>query len=335
MPFCKKTKTLFIHIPKTAGTSIEKSLGIYGINNTEGSRTKRSDTLFGGAMQHFTAVEAVAHLSTHKLPYDLHRSFSVLRDPIGRFISHYRWTPAGEKSGRDLEQFFVEIFFPSLGDQGNEARHRWPQFCFLSDIDNQMMVRYLINFVHLEQGYAQVAQKLGLPLEELPHLKRGNTSDDGSRTPQIPGFIRYFLKGFYHADSELLKTFEKDAPSFENRSIPMPKLERLEQLPQMVRDRAISTALKAMQKGMPHQPFAYGLASLFYKSGDLREAKRHLLVVQNEKLTRRVQIFRCLLSFFTLTRAHRIPTIDRKMRKFIRIDRTGPLYRIMRPYRGR
>lgn len=319
MPYCPKTNTLFIHIPKTAGTSIEKSLGIYGKNNTEGGRSICNDLLFGRGMQHYTAAEAVAHLVLHCFPHDPERSFAVLRDPIKRFISHYRWTPQGEKSGRDLERFFAEVFLPSLGDKGVEARHRWPQPYFILGMDNKVAVRYLINFANLELGFQRVADRLGLSVGELPHLKRANGSVNGDRVPTMPDYIQCFLEDFYRGDTELVEAFGSREAFIENDMLPAAAFDNLGQLSQRIRDSAISAALKTIQAGMPSQPFAYGLGSLYYKSGNVKAARLHLLQVQNDKLAGQVQRFRQLLWWFAFTRVHRIPTIDRKMRRFIRL----------------
>lgn len=58
--------TTFIHIPKTAGTSISKILGFYGANHS-----------------------SISMLSErHKIPDD-HEFFTIVRDPLSRFISAY------------------------------------------------------------------------------------------------------------------------------------------------------------------------------------------------------------------------------------------------------
>ena len=57
MPISHKHKTIFVHIPKTAGGTIEKSLNIYGIDN-QGSLKPSINILYGmldsRSLQHLT-----------------------------------------------------------------------------------------------------------------------------------------------------------------------------------------------------------------------------------------------------------------------------------------
>ena len=60
MPISHKHKTIFVHIPKTAGGTIEKSLNIYGIDN-QGSLKPSINILYGmlddRSLQHLTIQE--------------------------------------------------------------------------------------------------------------------------------------------------------------------------------------------------------------------------------------------------------------------------------------
>ena len=48
MPISHKYKTIFVHIPKTGGAAVEKTLDIFGIDN-EGSLEPNYDILYGHA----------------------------------------------------------------------------------------------------------------------------------------------------------------------------------------------------------------------------------------------------------------------------------------------
>jgi len=85
---------LFVHIPKCAGTSVEVALGVadeypaIGIKLT--STKPHLPTLFGGGLQHLTIREI-----RRNYPEAANRpgvfSFSIIRDPVDRLVSHFLW----------------------------------------------------------------------------------------------------------------------------------------------------------------------------------------------------------------------------------------------------
>lgn len=319
MPYCPKTNTLFIHIPKAAGSSIGKSLGIFGKDNTEGNKTVCDDIVFGAGMQHYTVTELINHLSSRGVDYDLNRSFTVLRDPIDRFISHYRWTPKGLKSGRTIEQFFTEVFLPTLGDTDVEARHRWPQIVFVTDLRDQIVVRYLINFRYLAEGYRWVLEQLEIqPVSDLPHHKRSNPTGSAQKPTELPAYIRDFLKAFYAEDVRLLDKFTEGQQVKVMEGITGARIYGVEQLPQRVRDSAIMAAERVAEDHASRRPFAYGLACLYYKSGKIGTALEVLAAQPQGSLTPRARNFRRLLSFVAWSGADRFTVVDEAVRRFIR-----------------
>lgn len=104
---------LFIHIPKCAGTSVEVALGIadeypkIGLEPT--AAAPDAATLFGGGLQHLTIREIRSNF-----PEIMDRqslvTFSIVRDPVDRFISHFAWKHNRFNDG-DLD---VESEIPAL-----------------------------------------------------------------------------------------------------------------------------------------------------------------------------------------------------------------------------
>jgi hypothetical protein len=85
---------LFVHIPKCAGTSIELALEIADQYPEIGlkpiSTTPNISSLFGGGLQHLTIREVLRNFPEVKARSGLF-SFSVVRDPVDRFVSHFLW----------------------------------------------------------------------------------------------------------------------------------------------------------------------------------------------------------------------------------------------------
>jgi hypothetical protein len=84
---------LFVHIPKCAGTAVEVALGVaeeypdIGLKKTV--TRPHIASLFGGGMQHLTIREIRRNFSD--LSAQSSWSFSIVRDPVDRFISHVLW----------------------------------------------------------------------------------------------------------------------------------------------------------------------------------------------------------------------------------------------------
>lgn len=69
-------RLIFIHIPKTAGTSIYKSLGV-------------KNSSFNNKFEAHKSIEC--HKKQYKEYWDSYLKFTVVRDPIDRFISAYKY----------------------------------------------------------------------------------------------------------------------------------------------------------------------------------------------------------------------------------------------------
>jgi hypothetical protein len=96
MPFDRQRRLVFLHIPKTAGTSIEQALGLHGPwdheNQASGfglieSRDLLARHLSSNFLQHLTLPEL-----EQLFPEALHGAelFTVVRDPWSRLLSSFR-----------------------------------------------------------------------------------------------------------------------------------------------------------------------------------------------------------------------------------------------------
>ena len=96
MPFDRQRRLVFLHIPKTAGTSIEQTLGLYGPWDQENqatgfglieSRDLLARHLSSNFLQHLTLPEV-----EQLFPEALHGAelFTVVRDPWSRLLSSFR-----------------------------------------------------------------------------------------------------------------------------------------------------------------------------------------------------------------------------------------------------
>lgn len=154
MPISHPYKLIFVHIPKTGGTSIEYALGMHGELNDVGikpylKQKKNKDTLFGGGLQHMTINEIKKYLGRlnfsnySRLKYlkyaadkiintlllDIHENrkqvftdhfcnhylkFSIVRNPYERLISHISWINGNWVMKKQLTKQQVSDFILNL-----------------------------------------------------------------------------------------------------------------------------------------------------------------------------------------------------------------------------
>ncbi|TCM19589.1 sulfotransferase family protein [Novosphingobium sp. PhB165] len=178
---------LFIHVPKNAGTSI-------------------SDRLYGAQTKHASAIYyARAAPDLLILP-----SFAIVRNPVERFLSAYRYARAGGTLHRTISAPFRERYsgFRSIDDAIDHlaaARSPFdldhvfrPQSWYLLDASGQLAVDRLIPYERI----GEIGRLLRRPdLENLPQFNRCETACE------LPGRAQLdFLHQFYAHDFALRET---------------------------------------------------------------------------------------------------------------------------------
>lgn len=181
-------KTLFIHIPKCGGHSVEAAMGI---PHKKFARHEYSfKYLFGNELQHLTFMEA--ELILPQSAFD--RSFTIVRDPIERIISEYYWS--GNWTGVDafLEERVKTAF--ERNDR-NLDRHLLPQVNFIS---GKASVDEIFGFGQFDE----VADYLGV--KGIPHL---NKKRKNSFEPELYRELASIARNYYSDDFDLYHSFSK------------------------------------------------------------------------------------------------------------------------------
>jgi hypothetical protein len=167
---CHKYKCIYIHIPKTAGKSIQhvfaKQLGL-------GSK-KGSDLLLGmndnpalgpPELSHLKISEYVqfGHLSQEQ--FDSYFKFAFVRNPWDRMVSEYKFRGYPRKT--DFKTYLLNhLPKPSWTDR---YIHTIPQYDFLFDDSGNLLVDYLGKFERLKKDFDEVCRRIGISQVTLPH----------------------------------------------------------------------------------------------------------------------------------------------------------------------
>lgn len=202
-----KHRIIFIHIPKTGGTAVERyflslrglgwpdrgALGIF--RNPTGSRLARGH-------QHCTLAQVERLVFGGRIPDDF-RIFATVRHPEARFISEWasrrlppaRLSPVQFRLPARLLMRLAERPSAALPDL---ASHLVPQSDYLDGAEAAGRVR-LLRHERLAADFAELREDWGLPRLEL---RRENASPPRRLSERGLAGMREFVGRFYRADYE-------------------------------------------------------------------------------------------------------------------------------------
>jgi Sulfotransferase family len=170
---CDRYRCLFVHIPKTAGMSIEQVfLELEGLNwSTGGSLLlgRNDDPSLGPPkLEHLKADEYVAggHLTAEQ--FASYFKFSFVRNPWDRIVSEYKYR------GYPVKIDFKTYLFERLPAPGwtDTYRHIIPQYDFLHDEAGKLLVDFVGRYESLQADFDTVCARVGIPPTRLPQVNR-------------------------------------------------------------------------------------------------------------------------------------------------------------------
>ena len=169
MVLCYNKKCIFIHITKTAGTSVEQYLKDNGRNELLFDRF-----MFNRSLQHLTALELKKQLGS---VFNKYYKFSIVRNPYDRLLSEYFWTPVphiGHKYGKTKGEFLQYVknvvknnaYFINFYND-----HFIPQYMFLYDKKKRLLTDNLFKYEDMEFIINYLKRKLEIS-REFPHINK-------------------------------------------------------------------------------------------------------------------------------------------------------------------
>lgn len=178
---CRDYNCLFVHIPKTAGQSIEqfflRLLGLDWDKDRDRLLLQRNEDRGRGTekLAHLTASEYVGSGYLSPEEFSGFFKFSFVRNPWDRILSEYRYRNYFQHlSFRD----FVLNKLPKPG-WDDKYRHVMPQYDMLHDAQGKLMVDFVGRFESLQQDFDQICGRLGIAESALPHRNRSDKKSRG------------------------------------------------------------------------------------------------------------------------------------------------------------
>ena len=167
-----KHKLIFIHIPKTGGTSVEDVLF-----KPNGKRTTKDLWMFPnkyqtGGLQHIMASHIIQEVSEDI--FSEYFTFSIVRNPWDKMVSQYNYTITKRPDLRKYIGITESVSFKEYINHVVKAKiHvQWdPQYKFLY-INKKCAVDYIGRFENLQEDFDTVCDKIGSPRQKLPHKNK-------------------------------------------------------------------------------------------------------------------------------------------------------------------
>lgn len=163
MPISHTHKFVFVHIPKTGGSSIEKFFNMYGVDNKGNNTVFNSDIMFGNDSQHFTYKKILEKSNKNLLTYF---SFSFVRNPWSREVSEFFWRKSWDTELTNYTFKDYILFY------NNKTCHGLPQNTFVLDKDGKQLVDFIGKFENLQEDFDIICEKIGIPKKKLPYSNK-------------------------------------------------------------------------------------------------------------------------------------------------------------------
>ena len=180
-----KHKTVFIHIPKTAGQSVELAyLQDLGLNwQTRAPLLLRSNEIrrIGPPrLAHLTFEEYIKYHYASQEILSTYFTFSFVRNPYTRVISFYKYSSNQDKF---LNEFICSDL-PKLHQE--QTWFFQAQTKFVCDAEHKLMVDYLGKFETIESNFKTVASRSGLQSKKLPRRNISKIKNKDIIKPKDP-----------------------------------------------------------------------------------------------------------------------------------------------------
>ena len=200
MPYYPDIHTLFLHIPKTGGTTVEECLKRKSSQTLYSSWSNDilSGNLKNQSLQHLTYMQIYHNCDILGVPIDDSlKIISVVRNPYHRVISDLFFFHYIEKDCPPLVVTDILKKYVSMTDLDN---HNIPQYQYVVDQSNQLLQNVII--------MKNETLTDDLKLNDIPYdgivYQRGKESSDR--------YMKYFnregldiVNTFYHRDFELFQ----------------------------------------------------------------------------------------------------------------------------------
>ena len=152
--FSRDKKVLFIHIPKTGGSTISARLGPELFNTTLRDFNNNFEeylTYEGQWVQHYSYADHQKIISN----IESFLTFAFVRNPYDRIVSEYLYVKNNGCTCKEPQTFSFEEFLEK-GMSCAFGRHKFTQKSFLLDSEGKLAVKNIFNFESFESEFTKL-----------------------------------------------------------------------------------------------------------------------------------------------------------------------------------
>lgn len=182
-------RCIFVHIPKTGGTSIESLIWPQPRSVDDlwmGFIDKHHNKYQTGGLQHLLATQIRSEVGPEI--FASYYKFSFVRNPWDRAVSQYS-SMAGREDLREFIGMKRDASFKTYLSLIASRRHvQWePQVNFLHDSTGELIVDYVGRFEAFAASVSHALETIGIEAKTIPHTQKswrgkyGTYYDDESR----------------------------------------------------------------------------------------------------------------------------------------------------------
>jgi hypothetical protein len=195
-------KVIFIHIPKTGGTSVEailwpnpKESELFG-GVADGHMNKYTT----GGLQHLPARFVRDEVGVQK--FFSYLKFSIVRNPYSKAISQFSYMSI-RPDLRELIGMDAEDSFDRYLELIQMRQHvQWDkQALFVQDERGVVVVDKVLRFEDFSQGVRSILNELRVPISVIPHLNK-NPCSKALKPAQISKYAQRMIEEIYREDFE-------------------------------------------------------------------------------------------------------------------------------------
>lgn len=161
---------IFVHVPKTAGTSIEKMFGALDGKKIKFEKSKKEINMNKfRAEKHYDVTDMEFK---YKDFIENYFKWTIVRNPWEREYSFYNMT----KSYRKKEKTFLEYLEETKKNKRSKVLQNQINFIF-NKRNKKLMVDKIVRYEKLAVGWKEVCMIIKKPFQEMEHINKGEYED--------------------------------------------------------------------------------------------------------------------------------------------------------------
>lgn len=172
----KEHNCIFIHIPRTGGTSIENMIWPMAERTEEnlwmGFIRPFHNKYQTGGLQHLLASQVKYEVGSEV--FDRFYKFSVVRNPWDKAVSQFRCMSAKINGLREFIGMKSDDSFETYLELVSRKTYvQWEQQSkFIFDNDGKQLVDKIIRFENFEDDVGAIMDRLNFPMQKILHLNK-------------------------------------------------------------------------------------------------------------------------------------------------------------------